>query len=501
VLTAQPVLAAGKVAKLEAPDLARAIDQHIQARLDAEKVQAAPLADDAEFLRRLYLDLTGVIPPPDKVVAFLNDKSPDKRARVIDELLANPLYGRHLADIWQAMLLPRNSDNRRLQYDPMIKWLEENFNANKPWDRMVSEIVTALGDQQKNGAVTFFLANPTADKVNDAVSRYFLGIQLQCAQCHNHPFTKWKQTDYWGMANFFIKVRPDNPNRAAKQGITPGVNESGQGRQRNLPESAMNLPPKFLLGEAPQLKASDPYRPALAAWLTSGDNPYFAKAMVNRMWNQLFGRGIVNPVDDMHEGNLPSHPELLKELSAQFVANGFDLKYLVRAICNSQAYQRSSKPVSADADPSLFAHMAVKVMTPEQLFDSLEAVLGKVGRPNQAAKPAAARLNSPRALFVAFFSGDENADPTEYQDGIPQALRLMNSGQMNNLQNVVAKAAKAGDPSAVIEQLYLTTISRRPTAAETERLTEYVKKQGSANQAYSDILWALLNSSEFRLNH
>jgi hypothetical protein len=503
VLTAGTAAAAGKVAKLEAPALAQAIDRHIQAKIDAEKVQAAPQADDAEFLRRLYLDLAGVIPPADKVAAFLNDQSPDKRAKVIDELLASPLYGRHLADIWQAMLLPRTSDNRRLQYDPMVKWLEANFNENKPWDKMVSDLLTSLGNQDQNGAVTFFLANQTADKVNDTVGRLFLGVQLQCAQCHNHPFVaNWKQADYWGMANFFLKVRADNPNRAAKQGITPGINESGQGRMRNLPESAMNIPPKFLLGEQPTLKASEPYRPAVATWMTAPDNPFFARAMVNRTWHQLFGRGIVNPVDDMHEGNLPSHPELMEELTAQFVAGGFDLKHLVRAICNSQAYQRSSKPVTAGADPALFAHMAVKVLTPEQLFDSLEAVLGKQGRPNRAAKPQAGRLNSPRAQFVAFFTGDENAEPTEYQDGIPQALRLMNSDQMNALQNVVAKAVKSGAaPAEVIEQLYLSTVSRRPTAAEAERLTAYVQKHGPANTAYGDILWALLNSSEYRLNH
>ncbi|HXG11248.1 MAG TPA: DUF1549 and DUF1553 domain-containing protein [Gemmataceae bacterium] len=498
-------VAKGSGAKLDAPTLARLIDQEIQAKLTAEKVTAAPLADDAEFLRRLYLDIAGVIPPADKVVEFLNDTSPDKRARVIDELLASPQYGRHLADIWQAMLLPRTSDNRRLQHEPMIKWLEQNFNENKPWNQMVSELLTATGTQDKNGAVTFFLANPTADKVNDIVSRLFLGIQLQCAQCHNHPFTSWKQTDYWGMANFFVKVRPDNVNRAAKQGVSPGINESGTGRQRMLPESAMNLPPKFLLGEQPKLKANEPYRPAFAAWLTSPDNPFFARAMVNRMWHHFFGRGLVNPVDDMHEGNIPSHPELLQELTAQFVASGFDLKHLIRGICNSQTYQRSSKPVAGDVDPALFAHMTVKVLTPEQLYDSLEQVLGpaRPARPVlRNANPALQRANNPRNQFVAFFQGDENADPTEYQDGIPQALRLMNAPQANNLTAAVNRIAKGEQaPAAVIERLYLATLSRRPSTAEAERLTAYVQKQGDARQAYHDILWALINSSEFRLNH
>src|SRR5262249_35647628 len=161
--------------------------------------------------------------------------------------------------------------------------------------------------------------------------------------CHNHPFTKWKQTEYWGQAMFFTKVQPDNVNRAARNGETPGVTESGKpaGKKNMLPESAKIVAPKFFGGEEPKVNASQPYRPVFAQWLTSADNPYFAKAMVNRTWYQLFGRGIVNPVDDMHDGNAPSHPELLRELTQQFVAGGFDLKDLIRAVCNSQAYQRT----------------------------------------------------------------------------------------------------------------------------------------------------------------
>src|SRR5262245_20302100 len=204
----------------------------------------------------------------------------------------------------------------------------------------------------------------------------------------------------------------------------------------------------------------------------------------------------------MHEGNAPSHPEMLQELTAQFVANGFDLKQLIRSICNSQTYQRTSKPVSGDAEPALFASMAVKVMTPEQLYDSLEQVLGKMAQANRPVRNAALqRANNPRNQFVAFFQGDENADPTEYQDGIPQALRLMNSGPMNNFAGVANRIAKDGPPAAVIEQLYLATLSRRPTGAETERLTVYLQKQGDARQAYGDILWSLLNCNVFRCVH
>jgi hypothetical protein len=243
--------------------------------------------------------------------------------------------------------------------------------------------------------------------------------------------------------------------------------------------------------------------------MTGPQNPFFSKALVNRTWAQFFGRGIVNPVDDMHEGNAPSHPELLADLSAQFRASGYDVKHLIRAVCNSQAYQRTSKPAgnNGDAAPELLARMPVKVLTPEQMFDSLGQALGS----GPAAGPAGRRgpmmgarqLFTPRDAFVAFFGVDDgSADPTEYQSGIPQALRLMNSPQLNNAALLTPLLKSGKTPAQVVEHLYVTTLSRRPTPAETDRLTAYVgKHQGEPRQAYADVLWALLNSSEFTLNH
>jgi hypothetical protein len=493
--------------KLDAAGLAQWIDFEIQKKLDAEKVRASGPADDAEFLRRVYLDIIGVIPPADKAAAFLDSKEPDKRARLIDELLANPQYGRHMADLWHRMLVERTSDNRRVQVQPLTNWLEKAFNENKPWDKMVTEILTATGEQDKNGAVTFFVANQSIDKVNDTAAKLFLGIQLQCAQCHNHPFTNWKQTEYWGMAAFFSKVKlAGADNKAAKKGIVPSVVEStGKGKGLKLPpESSKKVAPKFLAGAEPRLNGNDPYRPVLAKWMASAENPFFAKAMTNRMWAHLFGRGIVNPIDDMHDGNIPSHPEMLQAVARQFAANNFDIKYLIRAICNSQTYQRSSKPHAGNGDDDkLFSHMAVKVMSPEQLFDSLGAVLGR----NDAARPArrgpAGRgALSPREAFLAFFRTDDG-DPTEYTAGIPQALRMMNSPQMNGRSPLLNQLGKDGSgPAQNIERLYLATLARRPSAAETQRLVAHVEKNnGDAAKAYSDILWALLNSSEFTVNH
>jgi hypothetical protein len=501
---AKPAVPAA-TSRLDAPSLARVIDQQIQQRLQEEKVKPSPLADDAEFLRRVCLDLTGKVPTAERAAAFLSDTDPHKRARLIDELLASSDYGRHQADLWQALLLPRNSDVRFVKREPMVQWLEENFNQNKPWNKMVHDLMTASGEQDKNGAVTYFLTNNTVDKINDSVSRLFLGVQLQCAQCHNHPFTEWKQTDYWHQAAFFMKTQIDPARNPNKGGGTPGVQE-GNGKRRGknfLPESAKELPPKFLQAEQPTVQANQPLRPVLADWITSANNPYFSKAMVNRTWYQLFGRGLVNPIDDMHESNAASHPELLNELANQFALSGFDLKYLIRAICNSQAYQRTSKPLgsNADADPAVYSRMPVKVLSPEQLYDSLSTILGVQGEGGAGRKANPARNGpvTPRQAFVAFFML-EDPDPTEYQVGIPQVLRLMNS-QMTNSNSALGKVLKdAKDPALVVDQLYLTVLSRKPSAGEKEMMLAHVKKQSDAKTGYADILWAMLNSSEFALN-
>jgi hypothetical protein len=515
-LLALPFVVLASVSGLKAADanldsraLAQRIDEAIDARLRADKVAAAPRCDDAEFVRRVYLDITGRIPSAEKVAAFLDSREPDKRAKLIDELLAGADYGKHQADIWQSLLLPRNSDNRFFSFDKMTTWLEENFNKNAPWDQIVRDILTAEGDMDKNGAVMYYLANLAPDKLTDNATRMFLGVQLQCAQCHNHPFTDWKQNEYWGMAAFFTKVRINgNPRQVVRQGGTVSLSESGRGRPIRLPISAKRVPPKFLQGDEPKLSAGDAYRPVLAEWMTSAKNPYFSRAMVNRLWSQFFGRGIVNPIDDMHDGNRPSHPELLADLSAQFAANGFDVKYLIRAICNSETYQQTSRPSDGnrDAEPELFARMAVKVLTPEQLFDSLTGVLGAPNQPNLPRRQGAAALRfrniTPRTQFVAFFKGDENADPTEYQAGIPQVLRMMNSPQLNNagMLNPILKSGKT--PEQIVEHLYLATLSRRPARHELDRTLSLVRKyQDDSRQAYGDILWVLLNSSEFTLNH
>jgi hypothetical protein len=494
--------------KVDAAALTKLIDQEINKRLQAEKATSAGLCDDAEFIRRVYLDLVGTIPTADRVSTFLASKEPDKRAKLIDELLADSRFGHAIAETWANLMIPRESNNRLLNQKGFETWLAAEFNKNTPLDKLVYNLLTATGEIDTNPAGVYFVANPTVDKITDSSTRMFLGVQLQCAQCHNHPFTDWKQTEYWAMAAFYMKTRANStPQNAAKKGITLAVSETNKApnKKNALPESAKIVPARFLQGEEAKLNPSEPYRPVLAKWITAADNRFFTRAMVNRFWYQLFGRGLVNPVDDMHDDNAASHPELLATLTEQFKLNGFDVKYLVRAICNSEVYQRTSAtkldPASLDAD--LYIRREMRVLSPEQMFDSLTTVLGAGAAsadpktPQKKGGPV-----TPRSNFVNFFRVDD-ANPLEYQNGIPQALRLMNSPFTNNAAATAARITRdAKSPREAIERIYLVALSRRPTEREMDRLTAYVGRGGATPQtSYGDILWALLNSSEFVLNH
>jgi Protein of unknown function (DUF1553)/Protein of unknown function (DUF1549) len=495
---------------MAASDLAQRIDSQITQRLRAANVEPSTQTTDAEFLRRAYLDIAGVIPTSEQSAAFIDDRSQDKRSKLIDQLLTNSGYGRRMADTWATLMYPIDSDNRFVNKAPLHDWLQEKFNANMHWDAMAFDLITATGDVETNGAAIYASANRGVDKMTDSVGKLFLGVQIQCAQCHNHPFTHWKQAEYWGLAQFFYKVNVSNP-RAAKDGGTITVSEEGRPNRKvnAVPESAKTVAPKLLGGDVLRLDNSKPYRPVLANWVCAPTNPFFAKAFVNRLWAQYMGRGLVNPVDDLSVENEPTHPELLTILAKEFADSGFDIKHLVSGICNSQAYQRSSKPAGDNRDDrTLYSHQAVKVLSGEQLFDSLTSILGAIsGKDNPMRKaPVKGSPTNPRDQFALFFQGTDNSPPTAYEAGIPQALRLMNSPLMAQAR-VTNVAVKAGEvtknslPDKAIEKLYLTALSRRPTADETKRMTAFVRKHQDSRAAYGDVLWVLLQTSEFALNH
>jgi hypothetical protein len=489
----------------DATALTELIDRHIQTRLDAEGLKRVPQAVDAEFLRRVFLDLHGVVPGVKRAAGFLDSGAPEKRTELIDELLASPRYGEYFGDIWSGRLISPEGREQRKQTERFTALLAERLNKNDGWNGIVSALLTATGKIEENPAVTYLIEgrHPLGvTDLTDLTSRYFLGIRLNCAQCHDHPFVAWKQADYWGMAAFFAQIQ--TPNRP-KLVYVAGVQDDPKMTLSVLRDAGMidgfqSRPPKFLGGEEWKASADTSHRAALARWMTSRDNPYFARAIVNRAWWHFFGRGIVNPVDDMHAGNPPSHPELLDVLSQRFIESGYDLKLLCRAITCSRTYQQTSRPgEQPEAESKWFARVPVKVLSPEQLYDSLVSVLGGPGK-----SPGIDTRLGARYKFCQYFAGDGDPDPTRYERGIPHLLRLMNSPQFasHNINALVARVAAGPSDDVIVEELFLTILSRRPTAAERQLVKDQLHDfPGTPETVYRQLAWALVMSSEFSLNH
>lgn len=477
--------------------VARRIDERVDARLALSGIPCSDPASDAEFLRRVCLDLHGVIPSAERVRAFLADPAENRRAELIDELLADPRFAIHLADLWDDYLMPA-ADDPRLGKQQLNAWLETAF-RQRSWDVLVQELVTASGHRDENAAVSYLLKGRetlSPAELTDLVSQYFLGIRLNCAQCHDHPFAPWTQDDYWGVAAFFTQIQYTD-RRQMKSGL---IRDDLALDVRKLEYADRLREPRFPRGDSPELSVAR--RQALARWMTSAENPFFARAMVNRMWWQLFGRGLVEPVDDMHEGHAATHPELLAELTEHFVVSGYDLRFLFRAMCNSQTYQRTSRPAPGNEDDRIwYSRMAVKVLAPEQLYDSLALIMPATNIPKRFIGNADSREE-----FVRFFRSEGDPAPTIYDRGIPQTLRMMNAAQWFSPRVETATVRRIvkpelGAPEAV-EQLYLCVLARAPTEDERRILTDFLREHpGNREQAYAEILWALINGSEFSLNH
>lgn len=487
--------------------VATAIDGEIQKRLDVEKVSPVAQADDAEFLRRAFLDLHGVVPSAERAAQFLDSTDADKRAKLVDELLAAPRFGEYFADVWRKSLISASGNEERVRTDRFTAWLAERFNADDGWDKIAFDLLTAAGKIEENPATAYLVEGRfplTVTDLTDLSSRYFLGVRLNCAQCHDHPFTEMKRSEYWGMAAFFAQIQTPGRSKAV---YMAGVRDDPKVTMKLMAGSDMIEgfqlhEPTFLGGETLPAGGSKPHRVALAEWITSPENPYFARAAVNRLWWQFFGRGIVNPVDDMHSANEPSHPELLDLLAREFVASKFDVKFLCRAILNSRTYGRTSRPgEQADREGELFARMSIKVLTAEQLYDSLVAVLGPPGK----GKGGPDMRFGARHEFGQAFAASGDPEPLRYDRGIPHVLRMMNSPQFAG-HSVMALATRTADSGRsadeIVEQLFLTILARRPTAEERKFVRSQIDtSDASAPNVYRELAWALLMSSEFSLNH
>ncbi len=492
--------------KLGPQSMAAKIDKRLQDKWQG--VEPAPLADDAEFLRRLFLDLAGRIPRVSEVRTFLEDTSADRRWRAVEQLLESPRYVKHFSATWKNLLLPANV-NEPLQLTDFRTWLEEQVRANTPYDRMVREILTTPlpdnGRDLRRGSqalptppAAFFLANERkAENLAASTARIFLGVKLECAQCHDHPQARWTRAQFWELAAFF-------PPLEEPGGLRPTA------RQIRIAGTDKVVSAKLLTGQEPAWSDGEEPRIALARWLTAADNPYFARTAVNRLWAHFFGVGLIDPVDDEPTDDNPvSHPELLAELTGQFVAHDFDIQYLIRTITATKAYQRTSaRTHKSQDDLRVFARMAVRGLTAEQLFDSIALA---TGFREKTSGPAAsfldlANITSERGNFVNRFASQERV--TEKQVSILQALALMNGkfvADATSLDKSTTLAAVVDTPFMTskqkIETLYLAALSRQPRADELRRLTVYIESTSEPRKALGDVFWALLNSSEFILNH
>ena len=485
----------------DAPSVALAaeIDRLIESRLAAEGIPPADEASDAEFLRRVYLDLHGVIPTREQAVRFLEQTGPDRRAKLIDVLLADARYGEHLADLWQEHLISPLADDRQARAEKLRGWLADQFNT-RTWDRITFDLLTATGKIDENPAVTLYIEGRlprTVPDLTDLTSRYFLGIRLNCAQCHDHPYAAWTQQDFWGMAAFFAQVQtPGRPKQVYQVGLQDNAFVSLASISKETPPDGLTLSPARLLGEEPLPSSDVANRTALAVWVTASDNPYFARAMVNRTWWSLFGRGLVDPVDDMHEANRPSHPAILNLLSERFAESGFDLKFLTRSIMLSRAYQRTSRPEGvSEEQAALFGRMSVKVLSAGQLYDSLATLFEPPSGPSRAIV---------RDEFVQFFNDDGDPDPASYRRGIPHVLRQMNSRQFlrQETTGLFARARRPGESSDdIADDVFLSVLSRHPNADELRLFREHIDAANSPETASRELIWSLIMSSEFSLNH
>ncbi len=523
IMTLAWLLLLPAVVRADPPDprvLAKRIDELLAVTHKANKVQPAARADDAEFLRAASLDLTGRIPLVSDVRAFLADKGPDKRRKMIQTLLDDPRHASHFTNIWRAILVPETTTSANGGYfrNGFESWLRRRFRTNVGYDKIVHELLTTpiatdpkdaevvFRDAEKPNPLAFFAVKDAQPENLAAVtSRLFLGVQLECAQCHDHPFASWTRDQFWNQAAFFAGIE-----RQGKSQFAP-LTETVARREVSLPNSKKKYPALFLDGKKPAFQADISPRVALADWITAADNPFFARATVNRLWDHHFGVGIVDPVDNFHDQNKPSHPELLDELARAFVASKFDLNHIITAICLSDAYNRTSaRSHPSQDDPRLFARMTVKGMTGEQFLDSVFLATGfQESGPARFGKKGKGPATSPRAQFLNLFAPQGRL--SEPETSIQQALALMNGRfvtDATSLRGSPTITAAVETPHLTtaqrIEMLYLATLSRPPSARESERSVQYVADGDSArerDERLADVFWALLNNPEFRLNH
>lgn len=484
------------------------IDDLVWKKLQHLGLTPSELVDDAGYLRRIYLDVIGRLPTPTEVRTFLADDRSDKRQRALDALLERPEFADFWANKWVDLLRPnpyRVGIKAVLNYD---NWIRQQFRANKPYDEFVAELLTARGSTWRNGAVTLFRDRRSPDEVATLTSQLFLGIRLECAKCHHHPFEKWSQEDFYSFAAFFRNVGYKGTGLSPPISGSEEVIQRRTGGQVKHPLTQESLEPRPLFG-ALDLTKFDDEREALTEWMRSPDNPYFAQVMANRVWADLMGRGLVEPIDDIRATNPATNPELLAKLGEYFRERDFDLKQLVKVIASSRAYQLSSVPNDRNiGDSRNYSRALRRRLRAEVLLDSLGDI---TELPEEfPAMPADSRAMSiwthrtPSVFLDTFGRPDPNQDPPCERTGettVVQALHLMNSETLNDKirsdKGIAARlAASEQSDDAAIEEIYLRVYSRFPTEDELQVARDYLKQKGR-RRGIEDLLWATLNTPEF----
>lgn len=486
------------------------IDRLVWQKLKLLGMLPSKSTDDATFQRRAYLRIIGKLPTSDESKVYLADESEDKRARLIDALLQRPEYADFWANKWADLLRPNPFRVGMKAVYSLDSWLRQSFRENKPYDQFVSELVTARGSTWHNGATVIFRDRPSTVEIGSSISQLFLGVRLECAKCHHHPFEVWSQDDFYGFAAFFARVGHHG-------GLSPPISGGEEliftARSGTLRHGRTNEPvePKTLTGETLSFEPDEDPREDLAEWMTDPENPFFAKVMANRIWTDLMGKGIVDPVDDIRATNPATNEPLLEHLAETFRDHNFDIKQLIKTICTSEVFGLDSQPNERNiSDLKNFSRYYRQRQRAEVLLDAVNDVLET--KETFKAMPPGSRATqlwthrSGSVFLDTFGRPDPNQDPPceRMSDSTtPQLLHLMNSPELNRkVENDEAYPAKlaAGDLSneQVIEDAYLRVLCRRPTEDEVSTVIGTFPEDGNDRRhAVEDLFWALLNTPEF----
>ncbi len=497
------------------------IDDELFRRLEALRVPPSGPAVDASFLRRASLDLTGEQPLPEEIRAFLADRDPEKRIKLVDRLLKKPEFVRFwrikLGDLLQISTARQGTGAPRYQ-----TWIDQSLAKNRPWDEVVRTLLTAVGDPldfDNGGPVNYAMDTRSPTEQAEMTAQRFLGLRMRCAQCHDHPFDVWTQDSYYGLAAFFARV--SRGGGGGGPGMMMGrvkVTIDPKGQVIHL-RTRKPVEPRLLDGKVVKVAANEDPRKALAAWMTAPDNPYFSRAMANWVWAQLFGKGLVDPPDDMSRSNPAVHPALLNALARHFVEHRYDLRDLIRTVMVSETYGLSSAPVKGnEKDARLFSHHIPRPLTAHQMADALAQATDvpnvftndiRRGRGSERRAIDVTDPTSSNQILDAFGRCPRTsacAAAPKPTLSVGQALLLIGGdiieNKVENLNGYLASARKLElEPEELVENLYLRTICRPPTPEEVSRWAAELKQAGSRPEVAEDLFWALLNSREFAFNH